>query len=120
MPDWSGADSGGWLVGGAGLLTAIGALFKTSRDADRHDRIDPVALVTDANKAAYDALQGTIETLQIQVVALSAKLDNAEHTLALTNRKLAEVQADLLVTKTENRVLQAKVVELTELLSARS
>lgn len=104
-----------------GLVSAVLApvlvYLVQRREQNRRDRIDPVALVTGANKAAYDALQGTIETLQTQVVGLSAKLDDAEHNLAVTNVRLAEVQADLLVTKTENRVLQAKVVELTRLLS---
>lgn len=110
-------EGGGWLFGSAGLITAVGTFLSTRRRDRRDDRIDPVALVTDANRAAYDALQGTITRLEDGVATLSRELASTKASLERTNQKLSEVQADLLVTKTENRVLRAKVVDLTRLLS---
>lgn len=110
-------ESGGWLFGSAGLIAAVGTFMSARRKDKRDDRIDPVALVTDANRAAYDALQGTITRLESGVANLSQELASTKASLDRTNQKLAEVQADLLVTKTENRVLRAKVVDLTRLLS---
>ena len=114
------SDPGGVWVGAAAVLTGIGAICKVWWDARRSGEHDPVALLTEANRAAYDALQGIIVTLQGTVADLGVKLAATEAALSKTIDKMAEMQADLLETKNENRQLRTKVTQLSRLLTKKA
>lgn len=103
---------GPWLIALAGILSAVVTWYNFRRSNDRADDLDPVSIVSQAIQATSTGLSGAITSLQSEVARMHEIIATMTAELSKTQNRLVDVQADLAVTRTENKRLQEEVTRL--------